>query len=84
MTDAVVRRRIYLTYPAGLVREPLVCQMYDQLRVQFNLRTASVTDELGIIGLELSGSAEQVEAAIAFFRERGVRVEPIELDVVAG
>lgn len=84
MSEPVIRRRVYLTYPAGLVREPLVCQMYDQLRVQFNLRTASVTDEIGIIGLELSGPADRVDAAIAFFRERGVRVEPIELDVVAG
>jgi ABC-type methionine transport system ATPase subunit len=79
-----IRKRVYLTFPAELVREPLVCQMYDTLRVQFNLRTASVTDEIGIIGLELSGEADKVEAAIAFFRARGVRVEPIELDVVAG
>jgi hypothetical protein len=81
---ATIRKRVYLTFPAELVREPLVCQMYDALRVQFNLRTASVTDEIGIIGLELSGESDKVEAAIAFFRGRGVRVEPIELDVVAG
>ena len=82
--SAVVKKRVYLTYPAELVREPLVCQMYDAFGVQFNLRTASVTDEIGIIGLELSGPRDKVDAAIAFFRERGVRVEPIELDVVAG
>ena len=80
----LVRKRVYLTFPAELVREPLVCMMYDALGVQFNLRTASVTDEIGIIGLELSGAPEKVEAAMAFFRDRGVRVEPIELDVVAG
>lgn len=79
-----MKKRVYLTYPAELVREPLVCQMYDAYGVQFNLRTASVTDEIGIIGLELCGEADKVEEAIAFFRERGVRVEPIELDVVAG
>ncbi len=80
----LVRKRVYLTYPAERVREPLVCQMYDALGVQFNLRTASVTDEIGIIGLELCAEADKIEEAIAFFRERGVRVEPIELDVVAG
>ena len=79
-----MKKRVYLTYPAELVREPLVCLMYSTLGVQFNLRTASVTDEIGIIGLELCGEPEQIEGAIRFFRERGVRVEPIELDVVAG
>ena len=66
------------------MREPLVCRMYDEIKVEFNLRTASVTDEIGIIGLELLGEPGQIDAAIAFFRERGVLVEPIELDVVAG
>ena len=65
------------------MREPIVCEMYDRYRVRFNLRTASVTDEIGIIGLELEGEPDRVEAAMAFFRERGVRVEPIELDVIA-
>lgn len=84
MSGDIVKRRVYLTYPADLVREPIVCQMYDRFHVQFNLRTASITDEVGIIGLELSGPADKVAGAIAFFRESGVRVEPIELDVVAG
>lgn len=78
-----MKKRVYLTYPAALVKEPIVCEMYDRLRVRFNLRTASVTDEIGIIGLELEGEPERIEAAMAFFRERGVTVEPIELDVLA-
>jgi hypothetical protein len=82
--STTIKKRVYLTYPAELVREPIVCKMYDATGVQFNLRTASVTDEIGIIGLELSGTPEKVAEAMDFFRERGVRVEPIELDVVAG
>ncbi len=82
--STTIKKRVYLTYPAKLVREPLVCRMYDELGVQFNLRTASVTDEIGIIGLELEATPELIEKAIVFFREHGVRVEPIELDVMAG
>lgn len=79
-----IKRRVYLTFPAELIREPVVCRMYDRVGVQFNLRTASVTEEIGIIGLELEGTPAKIEEAMAFFREQGVRVEPIELDVVAG
>ena len=79
-----MKKRIYLTFPGDNVREPIVCRMYAALGVEFNLRSASVTDELGIVGLELDAAPDQIDAAIAFFRERGVRVEPIELDVVAG
>jgi ABC-type methionine transport system ATPase subunit len=84
MSAPVIKKRVYLTVPGSLVREPLICQMYDALHVQFSIRTASITDEIGIVGLELCGRADEVDAAIRFFRERGVRVEPIELDVVAG
>ncbi len=80
----MITKRVYLTYPPSLIREPVVCRMYDELGVEFNLRTASVTDEIGIIGLELSGEPDKVDAAIEFFRARGVRVEPIALDVIAG
>ena len=79
-----ITKRVYLTFPPDRIREPVVCRMYDALGVEFNLRTASVTDEIGIIGLELSGEPDQIEGAIAFFRERGIRVEPIALDVIAG
>jgi len=84
MAPARITKRVYLTYPPNLIREPVVCRMYDELGVEFNLRTASVTDEIGIIGLELSGEPERVERAIQFFRDHGVRVEPIALDVIAG
>ena len=77
-----MKRRVYLTYPPSLVREPLVCEMYDRHRVRFNVRTASVSDEIGILGLELEGDAAAIDAAMAFFRQKGVQVEPIELDVL--
>jgi hypothetical protein len=80
----VVRKRVYLTYPTELIREPLVCEMYDRIGVRFNLRTASVSEEIAIVGLELEGDEDGVQAAMAFFRERGLRVEPIELGLVEG
>ena len=79
-----VTRRYYLTYPAGRIREPLLCRMYDATKVEFNVRTASVSEQIGLIGLELKGEEPAVEKAVAFFQEHGVSVEPIALDIVAG
>ena len=79
-----MRKRVYLTFPTELIKQPVVCDMYDRYKVRFSIRTASVSEEIGIIGLELEGEDERVQAAMAFFRERGIRVEPIELDVVEG
>ena len=79
-----MKKRVYLTFPTELIKQPVVCDMYDRYKVRFSIRTASVSEEIGIIGLELEGEDERVQAAMAFFRERGIRVEPIELDVVEG
>ena len=76
------RGKFYLTYPKALVREPLIYQMSRRFDLVFNVRSASVSEEIGIIALELDGAPEQIEAAVAWFREQGVTVEPIEKNVI--
>ena len=76
------RTKLYLTYPKALVKEPLIYQMSQEFDLVFNVRSASVSDEIGIIALELDGREAEVRRAIAWFRERGVFVEPIEKNVI--
>ena len=80
----VVRRKVYLTFPAAKTREAIICDMYDQYKVRFNIRSASVTESLGLIALELEASEAQMNKAFEYFKKRGVKVEPIELDVMVG
>jgi uncharacterized protein YciU (UPF0263 family) len=47
-----------------------------------NLRTASVRDDIGIVAVELEGSAEKIQAARDWLEEIGVDVEPVELNVI--
>ncbi|MBI3078401.1 MAG: MoaD family protein [Deltaproteobacteria bacterium] len=79
---AVEKKKIYLTYPVELIREPLIYQVGHRYRVVTNIRQASVSDQIGLVALELEGEPEEVEKAIAFFRDRGVKVEPVELNVI--
>ena len=76
------RGKFYLTYPKKLVKEPLIYQMSRQFDLVFNVRSASVSEEIGIIALELDGRPETIEAAVRWFRDRGVTVEPIEKNVI--
>lgn len=79
-----VRRKVYLTFPAAKTREAIICDMYDQYKVRFNVRSASVNDMIGLIALELEGPEDDMNKALEYFKKRGVKVEPIELDVMAG
>ena len=71
----VIKRKVYLTFPAAKTREAVICDMYDRYKVRFNIRSASVTDNLGLIALELEAPLEQLEKAFTYFRSRGVKVE---------
>ncbi|MBF0491189.1 MAG: NIL domain-containing protein [Deltaproteobacteria bacterium] len=79
-----IKKKIYLTFPKAKTTEAVICDMYDKYKVRFNVRTASVTQEIGLIGLELEGTAERIEEAIKYFESRGVGVEPVDMDVMAG
>jgi ABC-type methionine transport system ATPase subunit len=78
----VTRAKFYMTYPKKLVKEPLIYQMTQKFDLVFNVRSASVSDEIGIIALELDGSPEEIEGAVSWFRAQGVTVEPIEKNVI--
>lgn len=76
------RAKVYLTYPPELVKEPLIYQVGHRFRVVTNIRGASISDEMGLVALEIDGPRSEIERAIAWFREQGVKVEPIEKNVI--
>ena len=78
----MTRGKFYLTYPKKLVKEPLIYQMARKFDLVFNVRSASVSEFIGIIALELDGRPETIEAAVDWFRQQGVTVEPIEKNVI--
>ena len=73
---------MWLTFPEDLVERPLIWEVAQKFKVVTNIRQASISKKIGIVGLELSGEEDEVGRAIEFFAESGVSVEPIELDVV--
>ena len=77
-----VARKVWLTFPRDLVDRPLIWEVSQRYKVVTNIRQASVSKDIGLVGLELSGEEKEVQRAMDFFIENGVSVEPIELNVV--
>ena len=75
-------RKIYITFPENLIKQPLIYLVGHKFKVITNIRSASITDKVGIVALELTGKSEEIDKSINFFKENGVTVEPIELNVI--
>jgi ABC-type methionine transport system ATPase subunit len=76
------QRRLWLMYPPKLIQAPLIWQIGHRFKVTTNIRQASVTDEIGIVCLEVEGARAEVKAAIKWLGKLGVSVEPVEISVI--
>ena len=80
--DSTDQTRLWLMYPPRLIKEPLLWKLGQKFEVVTNVRQASVTDEIGIVSLELAGDRAQIKAAIKWLEKLGVSVEPVEINVI--
>jgi ABC-type methionine transport system ATPase subunit len=78
----LVRQKVYLTYPVDLIKEPLIYQLGHKFKVVTNIRGANISDTMGLVAIELDGTQDEVDRAVAWLRDRGVNVEPIEMNVI--
>ncbi len=69
-------------YPPRLIKTPIIWELGRKFPVVTNVRQASVTDEIGIVCLELDGKRPDVKAAIRWMEKQGIRVEPVEINVI--
>ncbi|GAT34190.1 NIL domain-containing protein [Terrimicrobium sacchariphilum] len=76
--------RLWLMYPARLITRPIVYEIGKEFAVVTNIRQASVTEEIGIVSLELDGDREEIKKAINWLEEQGVKVEPVEINTIEG
>lgn len=77
-----MKKRVKLTFPQQLIKEPVLFTMAKKFDVMPNIRRARVTDTVGEMILELEGKEENLEKGIKSLKEQGVVVELIEGDIV--
>lgn len=73
-------KRVKLTFPQDLIKEPVIFTMAKKFDVMPNIRRAKATESVGEVVLELEGAEKELEDGIAYLKERGVKVEAVEGD----
>ena len=77
-----IKERIYLTYPPHLIKEPVIYELGRRFELRTNLRGANISETIGLVALEVEGTRRAIDSGIAWLRERGITVEPIEKNVI--
>ena len=76
--------RLGLMYPARLITRPVIYELGRKFAVVTNIRQASVTEDIGVVSIELDGEREEIKKAIAWLEELGIKVEPVEINTIEG
>jgi molybdopterin synthase sulfur carrier subunit len=76
------KRKVTLTFPPDLIKEPVIYNMGHRFRVVTNIRGANVSENVGWVTLEIDGEEEEYLSALRYLKEIGVKVEPIERNVI--
>jgi ABC-type methionine transport system ATPase subunit len=78
----MARTRVRLTFPASLVQEPILYRLVKDFDILINIRPAEVKVDHGWVALEMEADQETLDRGVAWLRQRGVQVDPIERDVI--
>ncbi len=80
----MAKQRVKFTFPPNLITQPVIHNMGRQFDVVTNIRRANVTRDRGWVILEISGELSEIERAVNWATSQGVRVDPVDGDIIAG
>jgi L-aspartate semialdehyde sulfurtransferase ferredoxin len=74
--------KIHITFPENKIKEPIIYQIGQEYQLVTNIRRADVTEKTGWVDLELSGDPKEIERAVQELKKKGVKVDPIEKNII--
>jgi hypothetical protein len=78
------QQRVKFTFPQQLITLPIIYELGKQFNLVTNVRRADVTEDRGWVILELDGDLEEIERGLDWVTSKGVRVDPVQGDIVEG
>ncbi|MBI5407156.1 MAG: NIL domain-containing protein [Nitrospirae bacterium] len=74
--------KIRISFPEEKIKEPIIYKIGHEFKVVTNIRRADVREKTGWVELELNGDPSEIEKAVASLKTKGVKVEPIERNII--
>lgn len=78
----MARMRLRLTFPPSLIQEPILYRLVKDFDIVINVRRADVKADYGWVVLEMEADEPVLQRGVAWLKQRGVQVDPIERDVI--
>lgn len=78
----MTKKMVHLVFPQRLIKRPVIYIMAKKYNVIPNIRRANITETVGEVTLELSGTKENLEKGRKYLERQGVKVEPVIGDIV--
>lgn len=76
------KKMVNLVFPQKLIKKPVIYAMAKKFDVIPNIRRAKITETVGEVTLELSGTKNNLEKAARYLEKVGIKVGPIVGDIV--
>ncbi|HEY4719764.1 MAG TPA: NIL domain-containing protein [Candidatus Methylomirabilis sp.] len=77
MGAGVATRRLSLTYPQGLIKEPVIYKVAKEYRLVPNIRRARVTESTGEVLVDFSGAEEDLNRGVMYLTGLGITVKEV-------
>ncbi|MFA4843256.1 MAG: NIL domain-containing protein [Candidatus Omnitrophota bacterium] len=78
----MAKKMVHLVFPQRLIKEPVIYTMAKKYNVIPNVRRANITETVGEVTLELSGTKDGLEKGRKYLERQGIKVEPVVGDIV--
>jgi L-aspartate semialdehyde sulfurtransferase ferredoxin len=78
----MARLRVRLTFPPERIQEPIIYHLVKDFDIVTNIRRADVKGDYGWVVLEMESDEVTLDRGIAWLKDKGVTVDPIESDVI--
>lgn len=72
-----VLKKVELTFPEKLIKEPVIYQVGKKFRVVTNIFKADVNESKGWVVLELDGEQEEIDKSIQYLKALGIEVKEL-------